>query len=475
MTRTEGDHPGQIVVSGTAQFNVRGKPWKQYLPYFEDNGSFDYTEPTFQTGFTEHFYDALGREIRVNQPLGTNGVEFSTITYEPLVTITHDEEQTKTNSIYYGCGKKTIEDGLFDKDGNGRLLEVCEIVKLSDTGETLPNPVEWHTTYTYDPMGNMLGFRDTKGNGQINRYDGLNRRTYMNNPDRGEMFYTFDAASNLKETRDAKQQVIRYTYDGVNRPLTEDYLDEDKPFSAHRQYDPSQPISSNNLPDVAFFYDTPVPSIWTWATAPAPPPETPKASSPMSSTSPAKNTPPMTNVAGSNTASNASLIPVLDPSPFPIPHSLVSYLTRFTYDPMDRVTRLTYPDNDYVTYEFNQRSLMERILGGSSCTIISNIAYQASGQLQEISYGNSVRTTLRLRPSHAPGLLTSLPAPPGRGPIFTELVRIREGQELIALRPTTSTASRTSAPSTIDDREPSCRQATNAATPNCSNTTAYIG
>ena len=60
---------------------------------------------------------------------------------------------------------------------------------------------------------------------------------------------------------------------------------------------------------------------------------------------------------------------------------------------MDRVTRLTYPDNDYVTYEFNNRSLMERIVGGSSCTIISNIAYQASGQLEEISYGNSVRTT----------------------------------------------------------------------------------
>ena len=162
-------------------------------------------------------------------------------------------------------------------------------------------------------MGNMLGFRDTKGNGQLNRYDGLNRRTYMNNPDRGEMFYTFDAASNLKETRDAKQQVIRYTYDGVNRPLTEDYLDEDKPFSAHRQYDPSQPLSSNNFPDVAFFYDTPVQSTWTWATTPAPPRETPKASSPMSSTSPAKNTPPTTNAVGSNTASNASRIPVLNP------------------------------------------------------------------------------------------------------------------------------------------------------------------
>jgi YD repeat-containing protein len=72
---------------------------------------------------------------------------------------------------------------------------------------------------------------------------------------------------------------------------------------------------------------------------------------------------------------------------------LVSYKTEFRYDAMDRVTRLIYPDNDEVGYEYNERGLMQRIVGGPNGTILSRFVYTPSAQQQQLDYGNGVRTT----------------------------------------------------------------------------------
>jgi len=246
MTRTEGEIPGQIVVSNIVQLNARKLPQKKYLPYF-DSGTLDFAEPTFNSGYTEHFYDAIGREIRVNQPEGNEGVVFSTISYEPLIKTFHDEEQTNINSPYYGCGLRFVEDGLESESGKGRLIEVYEIVKLADTGEELDSPVEWKTTYSYDLLDNLLRYIDSQGNQKIIEYDGLIRKTFMNDPDRGHMHYTYDIASNLIKTVDAKGQVIDYTYDGINRLVAEYYGEEEEP-SVQYHYDlPLGPIGRGDL------------------------------------------------------------------------------------------------------------------------------------------------------------------------------------------------------------------------------------
>ncbi len=120
MTRSEGENSGQIVVTDTIKFNARKTEWKKYLPYFE-TGTLDFADPQFNTGFTEHFYDAMGREIRVNQPKDSDGkTVYSATTYKPLIKFVQDEEQTNPASEHYGCGMRYVEDGLQDKDGNGR-------------------------------------------------------------------------------------------------------------------------------------------------------------------------------------------------------------------------------------------------------------------------------------------------------------------------------------------------------------------
>ncbi len=65
---------------------------------------------------------------------------------------------------------------------------------------------------------------------------------------------------------------------------------------------------------------------------------------------------------------------------------LVSYMTQLTYDSIDRVSSVTYPDNDRVTHEYNARGLMARILGEPIGTIVSQVDYTASGQTERSKY-----------------------------------------------------------------------------------------
>ena len=198
------------------------------------------------------------------------------------------------------------------------------------------------------------------------------------------MTFVYDDASNLIETEDAKGQIITYTYDGANRPLTEDYQDQGLPFSHNFNFDPSRPISPANRPDVAFFYDEPVPSL--------------DLGDGTSGT--AANTRGelayVWDLSGEeHTSYDArgrvaySVKRVADP----VHGQLVSFTTRFSYDSADRVTALTYPDNDAVGYQYNDRGLLAGITGGPSGGILSNLGYWPSGQERQINYGNGVKTT----------------------------------------------------------------------------------
>ncbi|MGA2658756.1 MAG: RHS repeat-associated core domain-containing protein, partial [Verrucomicrobiota bacterium] len=206
--------------------------------------------------------------------------------------------------------------------------------------------------------------------------------------------YTYDDASNLKETIDAKGQRTTYTYDGANRILTEDYHDEGQRFSANFAYDPTQPLSPANRPDVAYFYDTPVSGLpmgdGTTATAQ-------NAKGALAYVWDLAGEEHTSYDARGRIAWTVKRIP--DPalastvSPQPPATGLVSYRTSFQYDSLDRLTTLVYPDNDQVSYQYNDRGLLERIVGGPSGSILSDLVYAPSAQQEQIDYGNGVRTT----------------------------------------------------------------------------------
>lgn len=370
-TLHESDVAGEWVAKDFKRFTSQGEERLAFLPFV--TGSSDYTVPAESKTHLTSFYDSASRVVRtVNPPESTNANAVVTETrtvYLPLETLILDEEQSNPASPRFNLPHIQLKDGL------DRLIGVIETTRLNDDGTPAGMANQWLTRYAYDLNDNLTHITDSQGNQKWFRYDGLKRKLFMNDPDRGAMTYTYDEGSNLRQTLDAKAQVITYTYDGVNRLLTEDYLD------------------ANGLsPDVAYHYDTPVADL-------------PQGDN---TTSTASNTQGMLawvqDLSGEEHTSydaRGRVVSVVKRLPDPQFLStnpsrttpFVSYRTAFTYNSLDRVTALTYPDNDQVGYTYSSRNLLQRIVGGPSGAIISNILYRPSDQLSQIDYGNGVRTS----------------------------------------------------------------------------------
>ncbi len=403
-----GSTTPRVVVTGAVLFNARQKPSVTLNPYFtlqpgtnlDDLLGYENIEdPTWSGSFHQNgvlvslalgqahksttTYDATLRTVQTINPDGT----FSRVIYEPLVTRSFDENDTDPASPFYNTPTVQYRDGL------GRVIRTDELTRLNDDGTPAGDLKTWTTSYQYDVNDRLTQIMDSQGNVKTLAYDGLKRKTSMNDVDRGVMSYTYDEASNLRATLDAKGQRITYTYDGANRLLTEDYHDEGQPFSANFAYNPSQPLSRTNRPEVTYFYDSPFPNLplgdGTTATAQ-------NAKGALAYVWDLSGEEHTSYDARARVAWTVKRIPdaVLDiKTEIRKPDSLVSYRTAFQYDSLDRVTTMVYPDNDQVSYEYNDRGLLARIPGGPSGSIISNLVYAPSAQQQQIDYGNGVRTT----------------------------------------------------------------------------------
>lgn len=395
MTRAEGESAGQIVVSDTVQFNARKMPVRKYLPYF-DSGGLGFAEPSFSGSYTAHLYDALGREVRMTQPDGTHSIT----EYRPFRRIVRDEEQTRAGSPHEGGSMQYVSDGLLDQDGAGRLREVVE-------------PPGWTTRYRYDVLDNLTGYTDAQANQKSIVFDGLSRKTFMDDPDRGRWSYVYDDADNLVRTTDARGQVIGYQYDGANRLLAEFY---GPPGSA---------------PDVQYHYDIPagpqdLGEFWGQ--------DQPQAIAQAILTG--ENVSPADDRNGDGVVDAADVVQAARGSTSPSVQAanakgrlawvqdlsgeehtsydsrgrvawtikrirddggtLKNFFTGTTYDSMDRMVTLTYPDQTKLDHQYNGRGLPEAMPG-----VVTAIDYNPAGERALLALANGVSTTydydLRLR------------------------------------------------------------------------------
>lgn len=386
MTRSEGETAGQIVVSDThgircderdspskgarevvvsdtVQFNARKTEARKYLPYCEI-GTLAYTTPTYSSNSTQHTYDALGREIQMVQPDGS----FSETIYEPMIKTIKDEEQTSEGSSHYGAAMRYEEDGLLNKDGQGRLRIVTELT---------PDP--WVTQYRYDVLDNLTGYTDSQGNQKHITYDGLSRKTFMDDPDRGHMYYAYDEASNLTQTTDAKGQSVDYTYDGVNRLLTETYQGSNEPVVRYHYDAPVGEVSPGS------YYGNGVPQSYITNLRTGVAPEEGAgltASNTLGQLAWVEDEAGQEHYSYDARARKKWTIRQINDG-----DQTENYYTGMVYDSMDRVTRLTYPDQSYVDYAYNSRGLLESVPN-----IIDAYDYNPAGQNQTLSLANGTQT-----------------------------------------------------------------------------------
>lgn len=395
------DTPGgplHVVVKEAVTFNQRLKPSRILNPFYTTaSGGLDAMlnyESVEELGWSGQFetnrslvtlnlasahvtstrYDATLREILVTNPDGSTRSN----RYEPFLTRSYDENDANPASPNADTPMVHVNDGL------GRLVRVDEVTRLNDDGRPAGSLRAWTTGYTYDLNDQLLQITDSQNNVKQFRYDGLKRKIFMNDPDRGVMNFSYDDASNLESSTDAKGQQIAYTYDGVNRIRTEDYLDEAHPFSKHFSYNPLLSLSRSNRADVVYFYDVPQANLDVGD----------------GSVATAANVKGKLAYVWDLTGEEHTSFDSRDRVAFvvkgiidPLHAQVVSYRTGFAYDSMDRLTKLTYPDNDEVNYSYNDRNLLAQIFGSPTNIIISNLVYTPSGQQREITYGNKVRTS----------------------------------------------------------------------------------
>ena len=350
--KTEAED-GKWTFTDAVSFNQRMQVRHKWLPYFTDSSDYELPElngsdlPCISLD-----YDAQDRVVRTTNSDGT----YSKTLFEPLVERQYDENDT--------AGIDTPKSLIYD--GLERLIEVVE-----RNADDYSNP-EYHTSYQWTTLGDLQQITDAQNNIKMLAYDSLRRKTFMNDPDRGHMYYKYDDIGNLIWTKDAKSQEIVYVYDAAERLEIENYLDKTG-------------VPATDPADVILHYDFSLPNV---------------------------DFGDNTIGTGQNTLGRIAWVEDLSGQEHfnydsrgnmlwnvkrivdPKTSYLTSYKSSFTYDIMDRLKTVNYPDNDCLEYSYNEASQTETISGGAGGqTILSNIDYEPTGQLKFMAFGNLTSTT----------------------------------------------------------------------------------
>ncbi len=343
-SKIEGED-GQWRFVGAGEFNNRKLESIRWLPYHTSSNNYEI--PDVGQPHQTMSYDAPGRTLQTINPDGT----LMHTVYEPLVRHEHDENDSAGPAT-----PKTLR-----MDGLGRLVEVIERNGIEEA---------YHTQYSWNTLSNLIEIFDAQGNTKSMVYDSLQRSILLHDPDRGSMTYEYDDVGNLIRTTDASEQQIRYEYDFANRLISENYLDQgggpNDPLDVRYAYD----LASQN---VDFGDGGSATAAFTGGRLAS-----------------------VVDLSGEEHRSydaRGNAIWLVKRIRDPELEILTSYKTGFAYDTMDRVVQIDYPDGDRCSYAYNSASFLETAGGGlGGQAIISGAAYEPTGQLSQLTYGNGVVT-----------------------------------------------------------------------------------
>ncbi|WP_420209289.1 SpvB/TcaC N-terminal domain-containing protein [Candidatus Electronema sp. JC] len=301
-----------MIVSGRVIFDFVGRVVKQYYPVTENLGKQGIFNPAFDSiQPTETRHDVLDRVLQTTIPDDTS----TTFAYgfgkdRDGATRFHTRvTDAKSNS------KETFKD----------VGEHITAVKEFNKGETI-----W-TSYSYDPLGQIIQVKDDKNNLTKVGYDLMGRRTRIDSPDAGLTEYVFDPASNLVEkitaNLRAEGKAIKYDYtynrlDGIEYP---DYTGNNVSYTY------GEPGAASNRAD----------RIVT---------VTDESGSEERFYGPLGETIKTIKYVASKTEGKAANSPEI-------------YIIEYTYDTYNRLRRLIYPDNEVLTYAYNSGGLAESASG----------------------------------------------------------------------------------------------------------------
>lgn len=358
QTRSPAEDPAKQIVNGAAAYDALGRVIQQWVPYIDD----------FSTSFRAHTlisglatpaayeYDTLGRIVKTIDPDGTES------------TVAYDDGQT--TSMVAGVSERVQRTDIY-----GRLKEVEEVHSVT----------ERHLTrYFYDTLNNLITVIDPAGNRTDIVYDSLGRKIGMDDPDMGTWTYAYDDVDNLIRQTDARLVETRFAYDALNHLKQKTYV---------RPAGSAIPLPAT----VTYTYDG------------------------------LHSTPPKPNSVGKLSAiADGSGVSTFQ---YDILGRLTKesktingavYTTERAYDLLGRLTLLIYPMTttakvEKAQYTYNRQGGIETVTllrnenfqTIATHPIISDVTYNAAGQITQMVYGNGVVTdysyhplTLRLASLH---------------------------------------------------------------------------
>ena len=380
-----------------------GRPWMQQK---RQGPSPDWT--TFDTVITG--YDTSGRVASVSQPQ-TCGLADSNCTGHTLyrtttvydgagrpLTVTASDTDTPgtvnytyaKNDVLVAVGPQATNENLkkrnFEYDLLGRLTSVCEVLGSGASGcgtQQSPPAYGYMTTYGYDALGNLLTVNQS-GQTRAYTYDGLSRLLTESNPETAAISYTYDTETTSCNSSSKGDMVKKVVGTGSNA-VTCFYYD-----NLHRVVDAGNGYEGPNAVCRRFRYDNMTPV----------------------------GTPPA-NISTSNRMGR--LWEVATDNCGDIQNHPVLTKEFFTYNARGETTDFyewtknlndfyqvtsTYWDNGLVntvsgipgvptiTYTANEGGRPYKVMAGASQYLISNAAYNAAGQLLNMTYGSGDSDTL---------------------------------------------------------------------------------
>jgi RHS repeat-associated protein len=333
LTKKEGLLPGKAICTAT-EYSDRGLVVGRSLPYFEDAQN---------SYWTEFEYDVMERQTKVTPPDG----KFTTISYD----------KRRTTIIDANKHAKVQE-----KDPYGRLVKVEE---YEGTG-TPESPYQLYatTTYQYDVLNNLVKVIDAAGNQTTIAYDTLSRKVSMTDPDMCfsqnpntcKWTYKYDANGNLTEQTDAKGKTILFSYynpaigrsDPLNRVMKKDY---------------------STGTDIVYTYDQA------------------GYDNPKGRLTSVTDSSGMTENFYDERGRIKKTIKTVDS---------VNYPMETTYDSLDRIKSIKYPDQEIVSYTYNTAGNLSGVSGAANYA--TYVEYNALGQPINVQYGNGVATAYAYDP-----------------------------------------------------------------------------
>ncbi|GJM65027.1 SpvB/TcaC N-terminal domain-containing protein [Persicobacter diffluens] len=337
-----GGDQEQMIVSGHMVFDAFGRAVEAYYPTTQKlgkAGEFVTTIDSEQPTVTT--YDVMNRSLSVTLP---------------------DDSKTTTT---YGFGKDREGKPQFKTtvtDANG--VSSVQFTDVRGRVTAMHNAMDTWTSFRYNAIGEQVASINPIGAVTSSVYDMIGRRTERHHPDAGLTQYHYDAAGNMTEliTANLAEQGAGILYKYDHERLTDIEYPINPENNTHFEYGAAN-AQENRVGRIHWQSDATGAQEFSYG-----------------------------KLGEVTKTVRTIVLPDFEP---------LTYTTETTYDTWNRLTEMTYPDGEKVTYEYNTGGLLKQMYGqkdGNKYAYVDQLGYDKFEQRTFLKYGNGTVTNYSYEP-----------------------------------------------------------------------------